>query len=356
MVGAPLVVRAEERGQTAIDGQHRVQTALLDVDHASDIEIAGLELRWFGTREHSAVCVTASPRVAVRQCRIWNELCWKESRLGGTGIKLVSAPDFVLEESLLFRLDWALWLLDSPRPRIVHNTFRAFSHGGLMFLGSSVQGAVLRNNSLNYYGNYAYEIHADNPGDLRTFDSDYNNLGTCIRAEFWRKEPGVVANLPSAVGNSKTVAYYAQAGATCVTPDNEQTPTGDGVNRHPRPRSPGAVPQGLASGLEKTKGWKGLAMSHYAWVPDATTTPTQRAKDLIGLQIGTFEDWQAFSGCDKHSIWADPRQRDVVAFDFRLLPDSPNIGAGEKGTTIGALPAGRGEDPLPKTQRRSDGY
>jgi hypothetical protein len=56
------------------------------------------------------------------------------------------------------------------------------------------------------------------------------------------------------------------------------------------------------------------------------------------------------------TVWANPRQRDVVAFDFRLRPDSPNIGAGERGTTIGALPAGREENPLPHTRNNSDGY
>jgi hypothetical protein len=354
--GAPLVLRAVAPGTSVIDGQHRVKTALLDIDNASDVEIIGLELRWFGTREHSAVRVTASPRVAVRQCRIWNELCWKESRLGGTGVTIVSSPAVTLEDSLLFRLDWAVYLLDSPGARIVHNTFRAFSHGGLMFLGSSVRGAALRNNSLNYYGNYAYEIHTTNPGDLKTFDSDYNNLGTYIRDEFWRKEPGVVANLPPAVGNSKTVAYYVQADATCVKPDNERVPTGDGINRNLGARSPNVARKGSTPDFEKTKGWKGLAMSHYPWVPDTATTPAERAKNLIGLQIGTFEDWQAFSRCDKHSIWADPRQCDVVAFDFRLLPDSPNIGVGERGTTIGAPPAGRERTPFPSTRRRSDGY
>jgi hypothetical protein len=38
-----------------------------------------------------------------------------------------------------------------------------------------------------------------------------------------------------------------------------------------------------------------------------------------------------------HSIFKHPRYADPVRRDFRLLPDSPNIGAGEGGTNIGAL-------------------
>jgi hypothetical protein len=318
MEGAPLAIRAGEKWKAVIDGRHRVRGALVEVEQAADVEIAGLELRWFGTREHSAIRVDGSPRVTVRECRIWNELCWGESRLGGTGIRIAASPDFTLQRSLLFRLDRGMILADCPRARIVQNTFRAFSHGGLTLSGSSLQGTVVRNNSLNYYGNYAYEIDISDPRDLKRFDSDYNNLGTCIRDEFWRREPGVALNLPSAVGNSKTVAYYVQSAATCVKPEKEAGP----------------VP-----GENRPKGWKGEAMSRYRWVPNATTPLEERAKNLIGLQIGTFEDWQAFSGGDKHSIWADPRHRDILAFDFRLRPESPNIGAGEKGTTIGALPA-----------------
>ena len=73
---------------------------------------------------------------------------------------------------------------------------------------------------------------------------------------------------------------------------------------------------------------------------------TGRAKHLVVIRdperrfISTFEDWQEYSGQDKNSIWADPKFRDVSAFDFRLMPDSPNIGAGKDGATIGAMPVG----------------
>ncbi|MBC8443344.1 hypothetical protein H8D79_01315, partial [PVC group bacterium] len=52
-----------------------------------------------------------------------------------------------------------------------------------------------------------------------------------------------------------------------------------------------------------------------------------------------LEDWQESSGQDAHSIQADPKFVNPRAGDFRLLPDSPAIGAGEGGVNIGACGA-----------------
>jgi hypothetical protein len=115
VAGAPLIIRAGDKWKSVIDGQNRVSKALLQVKNAAYVEIAGFELRWFGDRSHCAVSLENAPHVTVRECKIWNELRWGEGRVGGIGVVADKSPDFVLERSLLCRLDIGLRLSDSPR-------------------------------------------------------------------------------------------------------------------------------------------------------------------------------------------------------------------------------------------------
>jgi len=55
----------------------------------------------------------------------------------------------------------------------------------------------------------------------------------------------------------------------------------------------------------------------------------ERFRDMAG--------WRA-TGHGEHSIFLDPKWVDPIAYDFRLSPDSPNIGAGRDGVDIGAFP------------------
>ena len=58
---------------------------------------------------------------------------------------------------------------------------------------------------------------------------------------------------------------------------------------------------------------------------------------LNGERYSSLRAWQEATGKDMHSIFADPKYIDPENWDFRLQSDSPNIGRGEGGTTIGAL-------------------
>lgn len=57
----------------------------------------------------------------------------------------------------------------------------------------------------------------------------------------------------------------------------------------------------------------------------------------IVLEGTDLASWQAKTGQDLHSFRANPMFVDIDSGDFRLLPDSPAIGAGKDGATIGAL-------------------
>ncbi len=317
---APLVIAAEEPGRTVLDGHRRVPE-LIRIADAPHVRIEGLELRWYGDPYGAAVRVDRSPEVTVRGCRIWNAF-WHEGRATGTALVVRDSPGFGLERNVLFRNDVTFSLSRSPRSRIVHNTVRGHVHGGLTF-DESVAGTVCRNNCLTYNGNYTYVIYVADPEELKTFDSDYNNLGGHIRD--WRDEPGVAPNLPRARGAGKRLVYYSRKGGTWLLPT------------WPAKTYPPA--QELAIRLKtdpRDPRWEGQGELMRIWLPDATTPPAQRGTPHWGP--ATIEDWQRFSGLDRHSIFADPKHVDPMAFDFRLSLDSPNRGAGEHGADLGALP------------------
>jgi hypothetical protein len=56
-----------------------------------------------------------------------------------------------------------------------------------------------------------------------------------------------------------------------------------------------------------------------------------------GKTYQSLKAWQDASGKDLHSIFIDPLYFDAAHNDYHLKADSPNIGAGEGGATIGAL-------------------
>lgn len=132
----------------------------------------------------------------------------------------------------------------------------------------------LRNNSFAFGGSYLLQIHGV---DLKEIDSDYNNFAVYLRSDS---------------------AHWSSA------PPDER--------------------------LTREKGfYYGESKSLAAW--------DERTPEKPDPYILTLTLWRAATGQDKHSISAHPRYVDPQSRDFRLMTNSPNIGAGENGTNIGAL-------------------
>ena len=75
-------------------------------------------------------------------------------------------------------------------------------------------------------------------------------------------------------------------------------------------------------------------------VPDSPFFRHHGSKAVISLngkRFNSLRRWQKETGKDVHSIFRDPKYVDPENWDFRLKSDSPNIGVGEGGATIGAL-------------------
>jgi hypothetical protein len=178
--------------------------------------------------------------------------------------------------NILFRQEYGFWLYNSPGARLTHNTCTANLYSAVSFIRSSAH-SVCRNNSFAFQGNDVVVIapYTDDEDALETFDCDYNNYGAHLRDQ----------------------------------------PEGVVFDR--------IVPREMDRHLHA----EGKAIVRYIGAEGRS----QRFR--------TMQEWQSFSGLDKHSIFADPLYLTTATRDFRLEPSSPNIGAGEDGTTIGALEA-----------------
>ncbi len=71
--------------------------------------------------------------------------------------------------------------------------------------------------------------------------------------------------------------------------------------------------------------------------PFLRTASSKAVIRLNGKRFNSLKAWQETTGKDRHTIFKDPLYVDPENWDFRLKPDSPNIGAGKDGATIGAL-------------------
>jgi hypothetical protein len=260
---APIVIEASPAGGAILDGMKQRDEPNLTLLKVSHVTIRGLEVRWFKV---AGVRLIESPDVTIERCLFWND-DWSRGRAIGEGILGDKSPGLVVDHCLMYAINRPIQLNDSPHFRITHNTITMGLHHGVRFY-SSVAGSVFRNNSLAFGGSYLMAIHPEE--DIKSFDSDYNNLGANIRDD------------------SKT------------QPDPDEV-------------------------IKPTPGdFFAIKPSKYIIIGGN--------EFYAGLRA-----WQQKTSRDMHSIFKHPRYADPVRRDFRLLPDSPNIGAGEGGTNIGAL-------------------
>lgn len=289
--GAPITLRAANPWGAVIDGMGHVRHPIATL-RAPHVTIEGFELRWF--TGVGGIYAFRSGHVTIRGCKIWNAFWWKK-RQSGRAIFAMYCPHLTVARNLMFKTDMTLLAYQSPYTRVVHNTATGTSHGGLMFEGSP--HSVIRYNDLAFQGNDVLSIRVDHIDDLATYDCDYNNLGTYLRG--YGARPSVHPNCdnPNTPSRSKAVVFFV---------DHRGTWT-DGVGGYPKA--------------------KFMLNSE---------TPAEKRGDRY-LRFRVIDDWQAFSGLDKHSLFADPKRVNMPQLQFALMPNSPLIGAGPNGETIGAM-------------------
>lgn len=291
--GAPITIASRKPGTVVFDGFRNVGTPLRLLE-APHVRIEGIEIRWF---EHAGIELTKSAHVELRQLEIWNDFWF--GWVGGDGIRALRSPGLVVEDCVVYRTETALWLRESPNARIEGNTAAGNTFASLWLLRSAA-GTVVQHNSFTFEGLQPLRITAEQPGDLATFRSDYNNLATFFRKPLAR-EPALSQDERGRVQPAERVLRRAAAK--------------------------------FLVGLE--------GKVTRADLPGASDRIYRAANG--SLRFFSLEEWREASGQDQHSLFADPLYVDAERGDFRLRAASPNIGAGREGRRIGALGAVSGE-------------
>lgn len=199
---APITLRGAAPGQVVLDGARRLHS-LLRIEASPHIHIEDLELRWT-TLRGSAIYAADSPGLQVRRCKIWNKHFghdWGE----GYAVFTHRCPNTLFDHNLIFRQEVGLYLLQSPRATITHNTAVQCLLGGLMLSVQSAPGTTVMNNSFTFNGNDQMYIEALDPSEIETFQSDYNNFATELRPSNEGGDMSVKAPHPYLKQGSKAI-------------------------------------------------------------------------------------------------------------------------------------------------------
>ncbi|MBN1674322.1 MAG: right-handed parallel beta-helix repeat-containing protein [Kiritimatiellae bacterium] len=276
---SPLTIEAEKPGTVTLDSAGR-EPWLIATERAPFVTIRNLRILYY---ERAGVYVYRSPHVTVDACQFY-----KPRGVGGYHVFFFWSPYGTITRCLAIGGDVGLSFVESPHATVTRNTVSQ-ALGGAVSYSYSLKGTVQMNNCFVFAGNDSVVGEIRHPDELKTFRSDYNNLGQYLINH----------------NRDKPVA---------------QTPTWDRIKaesfkfKYGTPRYP-------FSGLYS----KGIVR-------------------IAGTQYKTMQDWREAYGQDTHSVFADPKFvkpfGPVDRWSWQLQPGSPNIGAGENGTTIGAFGEG----------------
>jgi len=273
----PLTIEAADPGTVSLDCAHR-EPSVIALEGAAYVTIRNLRILYF---KKAGVYAYLSPHVTVDGCTFYNGA----GSVKGYHTFFFHSPHGTVTRCLAVGAEVGLQFLESPNATVTHNTISQMLYAAARY-DFSLPGTVQMNNSLCFSGNDVYCGGWHHPEELKTFRSDYNNIGTVIRA------------------------YTLNAVKETAPPTYKQI---------------------MAEKFDAKYGTRRFRFR----------TDAKAILSMGGKRYLTMKDWREASGQDKHSIFADPKHVKPFGvldrWDWRLRPDSPNIGKGQNGATIGAF-------------------
>jgi hypothetical protein len=270
-----ITIEAATPGTVTLDGAKQ-HTAMLHLEQAPWVTVRGLRMSYY---RKAGVYAYKSPHTTIEQCVFFNGNGW----VTGYHTFMFNSPHATVSRCLAVGAEVGFYFLASPHATVTFNTASQSMYGAASYVFSA-RGSRQIGNSFAFAGNDIYSLEVGHPDELRTFQSDYNNMGTLV-------------------------SRY-------------------GDNAH----------------LEKDDPelWRQLQKQEFAAdYPSPFLTVSKALVAVNGKRYLSLRSWRDQTGQDRHSIMADPRYMNAVAppdrWDWRVPTDSANAGAGPDGTCIGAL-------------------
>ena len=278
VAGNPIRIESAVPRAAVLDGR-RDEDCGFRLSNVSHVQISGFEIRWYAGY---GVLMYRAGDILVEHCTCWGRH-WVKGRPGPSeGIGAYKSARIAVDHSVFFALNSAFRFSECEGLRLTGNTASRCFHRVLEIAYSAP--CYLRDNSFAFGSSYVLALTLT-PAQVAAVDSDYNNFAVQLREDAYA---------------------YARK-------ENIVIPPGEMLKRE----------EGFFMGESKSLASLGCHKPDYTF-------------DGV-VNIPTLTPWREKTGQDKHSIVAHPRYADPQNRDFRLLPASPNIGAGENGGMIGAL-------------------
>jgi len=265
-------------GAVTLDGAKR-HTALIHLESAPWVTLRGLRILYF---RKAGVYAYRSPHTHVDQCVFYNGPGW----VTGCHTFMFWSPHGTVTRSLAVGAEIGFYFLQSPAATVMHNTAAQHMYGAASYTYSA-RDSVQMYNSFAFAGNDSYTIQTAHPDEMKTFCSDYNNLGT-ITSTY---DPALKTANP---------ALFAEVQAQEFKPNYKRY----------------------------------------------LNTLSKAVIALDNKRYLLMKAWRAETGQDTHSIFADPKYTQpwtpIDSWDWGVQADSANLSVkDEQGAPIGAFGASR---------------
>jgi hypothetical protein len=247
---------------------------VVHLESAPHVTLRGLRILYF---KKAGIYAYRSPHVTIEDCTFYNGPGW------ATGYHVFAfwSPHATISRCLAVGAEIGFYLLKSPNATLLHNTASQHMYAAVAYTFSAA-GSTQMYNSFAYAGNDIFSGHLAHPDDLKTFRSDYNNLGTNVLG-YHRKL------------QQEDPKLYALVKAEAFTP----------------PKYPVHI------------------------------RTSSKAVVGLGKRVMTLQAWRDATGQDVHTVFADPGYLQpypaIDAWDWRVRADSPNQGVAPDGSVIGAF-------------------